>query len=222
MSRRFQSFPVTGPCSEVRLVARSHDTLKCDFLCGDGGEAGECLRDLSVVVCKSQARLDFHFGAPRIRMRVLTSTAELCNLLLTRPSVRGGSSRSRRGRNLSTYLRPVGLRGRYWYSAEATSRREGTLGKRILPSLQSRAGRKIGCCLYVRADRRHQATAKIGGATNVFLPAVLCLFGHGPSARGRSQYRRLGHDPRSGRFGPRPERSCLGESQGDCRFAIGR
>ena len=91
------------------------------------------------------------------------------------------------------------------YFAEATGLLEGTLGKSILPSLQSRTGGKIGRCLYVRADCRHQAAAKIGGTANVFLSAVFCLFGHGASSGGRAQYRRLGHDPRPGRFGPGSE-----------------
>jgi len=126
--------------------------------------------------------------------------------------------------NPSTYLRPTGAWRQYFLLAE-TGRRGRTFGKFILSSLQpgTRVGTQVRRRLYVCADRRHSAAAKIRRPADLFLPAVFRFPGHGPSPRRRPQHRRLEHDPRPRRLRPGTQPGGLGKPARHCRLAaVGR
>src|SRR5215469_346637 len=61
----------------------------------------------------------------------------------------------------------------------------GERGEFVLSSLQSRdrIRRKIGCGLYVLANRGNPTSAEIVGAANLFLSAVFSVACHGPATR---------------------------------------
>lgn len=105
----------------------------------------------------------------------------------------------------------------------ATGCQEGTLGKLALSSLQSgaRGGTQIGCGIYVRPDRGSTTTAKIGGAADLFLPAVFGVAGDGTSTRRRPQHGCVEHDPRPGRLGSGADRGSMGNPARNCWLAAG-
>jgi hypothetical protein len=133
-----------------------------------------------------RVRVLLHPARPLVHVserQVRTDALRTVNLLLS--SVR---------RNLSTHLCRPGAWRQYFLAATG---RRGTFGKLVLSSLQSgaRSGPQIRCGIYVRADRGYKAAAKIGGAADLFLPAVLGLSGYGTSSGGRSQHCCVEHDP---------------------------
>jgi hypothetical protein len=107
------------------------------------------------------------------------------------------------------------------YSVGYICKQEGALGTLALSALQSRTddGTQIRCRLYVHADRRNQAAAKIDGAADLFLSAMLGVFGHGPCTRRRAQSCRLADDSRVSGGRSRAGRGCVGKPARNSRPA---
>jgi len=116
--------------------------------------------------------------------------------------------------NLSAYLHPLQQKIQYgWRVPQSDS--GASLGEHVLSALQSahRDRTKISRCLFVCADSRNQAQAKVRGTAHLLLSTMLGLAGHGASAGGCTQYGSLGNDSRARIFRPGSKSGSLGEPE---------
>jgi hypothetical protein len=93
--------------------------------------------------------------------------------------------------------------------------KRGILGKLVLSALQSGTGggTQISGYVYVCADGRNPPPAEVGGAADLFLPAVLGLPSHGAATGRRVECCSVEHDPRARRLGPGAQSGGVGKSQ---------